>query len=132
MFERLGYGMLTAGTANDLLPVKEGQKQVVAFAATTDPPPTQANHLARLHQAIVAANTATGFYATRGFSRHAEAYAKTARLGEAVTCSKGRAVPPAIARGLSVQVTEVGSTSRTYMPPRRYTRREVSPLHSRP
>ena len=43
--------------------------------------PTQANHLTRLHQAIIATNAAGGFYVTtRGFSRDAEAYAKTAPI----------------------------------------------------
>ena len=43
--------------------------------------PTQANHLTGLHQAIITTNSAGGFYVTtRGFSRDAEAYAKTAPI----------------------------------------------------
>jgi restriction endonuclease Mrr len=43
--------------------------------------PTQVNHLTRLHQSIVRANAASGFYVTtRGFLRDAEAYAKTAPI----------------------------------------------------
>jgi restriction endonuclease len=81
MLERLGYELLTAETATDLLAIKDGRKHVVAFAATTDQLPTQANHLSRLHQTIIATNAAGGFYVTtRGFSRDAEAFAKTAPI----------------------------------------------------
>jgi restriction endonuclease Mrr len=79
MLERLGYELLTPETADDLLAIKDGKKYVVAFASTSDPAPVQANHLIELHRAVVAANAAKGFYVTtRGFSRDAEAYAKTA------------------------------------------------------
>jgi len=73
MLERLGY--------DDLLATKSGEKCVVAFASTSDPLPTQANHLTELHRAVIARNAVRGFYVTtRGFSRDAEAYAKTAPL----------------------------------------------------
>jgi hypothetical protein len=81
MLERLGYELLTPETANDLLALKDAKKYLVAFASTSDPLPVQANHLTRLHQAIVTQNAASGFYiTTRGFSRDAEAYAKTAPI----------------------------------------------------
>ncbi len=170
MLERLGYELLTAETTKDLLAIKDDRKHVVAFAATTDQLPTQVNHLTRLHQAIIAANAASGFYVTtRGFSRDAEDYAKTAPIklvdgpklvasikrsmegmpapesykamcrecgdivahrldkAEAITCSSGHAVAPTIARAsLSVRTQPGGSTSRTYEPPRVYTRREMN------
>jgi len=78
MLVNLGYELLTTETAKDLLAIKDGRKHVIAFASTTDQLPTQANHLTRLHQAIIAANAAGGFYVTtRGFSRDAEAFAKS-------------------------------------------------------
>jgi hypothetical protein len=132
--------------------------------------PTQANHLTRLHRAIMAANAAGGFYVTtRGFSRDAEAYAKTAPIklvdgpalvksitrsmegipapdsykamcrqcgdivtlrldrAEAIPCTNGHPVAPTIPRtSLAVQVQPGGSTSRSYSPPRVFTRREVN------
>jgi Restriction endonuclease len=170
MLERLGYELLTSETARDLLVVKDGRKYVVAFAVTTDPLPTQTNHLTRLHQSIIAANAASGFYVTtRGFSRDAEAYAATAPIklvdgpklvastkrsmegmpvpdsykvmcrecgdivahrldkAEAISCSSGHAVAPTIARAsLAVRTQPGGSMSRTYQPPRVYTRREMN------
>jgi Restriction endonuclease len=170
MLERLGYELVTPETAKDLLVIKGGEKHVVAFAATTDPLPTQANHLTELHRAIIAKTAAGGFFVTtRGFSRDAEAYAKTAPIklvdgpklvasikrsmegmpapesykamcrecgdivahrldkAEAITCRSGHAVAPTIARAsLSVRTQPGGSTSRTYEPPRVYTRREMN------
>ncbi len=175
MLERLGYELLTPETATDLLATKDGKKYLVAFASTSDPQPVQANHLTRLHSAIVTNNTAAGFYVTtRGFSRDAEAYAATAPIklvdgpklvasikrsmegmpaldsyraicrqcgeivthrldrAEAVTCKRAHDVPPTIARAaLAVRVQPGGSTSRTYEPARRYTRREVSAHNSK-
>jgi hypothetical protein len=175
MLERLGYELLTPETASDLLTMKDGQKFVVAFASTSDPQPVQANHLTRLHSAVIAVNAAAGFYiTTRGFSRDAEAYAATAPMklvdgpklvasikrsmqgvpaldtyramcrqcGEIVThrldradaiqCSSGHPVPPTIAHAaLAGCITAIGSTSRTYEPPRRYTRREVNAHNSK-
>ena len=64
-----------------MLAIKDGEKYVVAFASTSDPAPTQANHLTELHRAVIATNAVNGFYVTtRGFSRDAEAYAKTAPI----------------------------------------------------
>jgi hypothetical protein len=175
MLERLGYEMLTPETAADFQAMKDGLKYVVAFASTSDPLPVQANHLTRLHQAIVTNNAGGGFYiTTRGFSRDAEAYAATAPIklvdgpklvasikrsmgstpvpesykamcrqcgeivthkldrAEAIRCSGGHAVPPTIAgASLAVRATEGGSSSSTYEPPRRYTRREVSAHNSK-
>jgi restriction endonuclease Mrr len=52
-----------------------------AAASAMDQLPTQANHLTRLHEAVIAKTAAGGFYVTtRGFSRDAEAYAKTAPI----------------------------------------------------
>jgi hypothetical protein len=170
MLERLGYELLTPETADDLLAIKDGQKYVVACASTSDPLPTQANHLTGLHQAIIATNAARGFYVTtRGFSRDAEAYAATAPIKlvdgpklvasikrsmdglpapdsykamcrqcgeivthrldqkEAIACKGGHPVAPTIARAaLDVGARPGGSTSRTYEPPRHYTRREIN------
>ena len=176
MLERLGYELVTPETAKDLLVIKDGEKHVIAFAATTDPLPTQANHLTELHRAIIAKTAAVSFYVTtRGFSRDAEAYARTAPIirlvdgpkliasikrsmegtpapdiykamcrqcgdvvthslakAAAISCSNGHPVAPTIARAsLSVAAQPGGSTSRTYEPPRHYTRREVNAHNSR-
>jgi len=81
MLERRGYQLLTPETANNLLAIKDGEKCVVAFASTSDPAPVQANHMIELHRVVTDTNAAKGFYVTtRGFSRDAEAYAKTAPL----------------------------------------------------
>ena len=81
MLERRGYELLTPETAEDLLAIKDGEKCVVAFASTSDPAPTQANHMIELHRLVIDTSAAKGFYVTtRGFSRAAEAYAKTAPL----------------------------------------------------
>lgn len=51
---------------------------------------------------------------------------------EAKTCSAGHTVPPTIARAaIAPRRQEGGSTSRTYEPPRRYTRREVNAHNSK-
>ena len=170
MLERLGYELLTPETADDLLAIKDGEKCVVAFASTSDPAPVQANHMIELHRVVTDTNAAKGFYVTtRGFSRDAEAYAKTAPLTmvdgpqlvasikrsmeglpapdsykamcrqcgaivthrldrtEAITCKSGHPVAPPIARAaLDVGARPGGSTSRTYEPPRPYSRREVN------
>ena len=170
MLERRGYQLLTPETADDLLAIKDGEKCVVAFASTSDPAPVQANHMIELHRVVTDTNAAKGFYVTtRGFSRNAEAYAKTAPLTmvdgpqlvaaikrsmeglpapdsykamcrqcgaivthrldrtEAITCKSGHPVAPPIARAaLDVGARPGGSTSRTYEPPRPYSRREIN------
>jgi hypothetical protein len=44
---RITNELLTPERAADLLAIKDGQKLVIAFASTSDPQPTQANHLRR-------------------------------------------------------------------------------------
>jgi hypothetical protein len=51
--------------------------------------------------------------------------------GEALACANGHAVPPTIAKAALADRQEGGSASRTYAPPRRYTRREVNAHNSR-
>ena len=81
MLERLDYELLTRKRRPICSRSRTGKKYVIAFASTSDPLPTQANHLTRLHSAVIANNAAAGFYiTTRGFSRDAEAYASTAPL----------------------------------------------------
>lgn len=46
--------------------------------------------------------------------------------GEAVSCRNGHPVAPTLAKAAFADRQEGGSTSRTYTPPRRYTRREVN------
>jgi hypothetical protein len=174
MLEHLGYELLTAETAGDLLAGKDGKKYVIAFASTTDQSATRPNDLARLHAAVINANADAGLYITpRGFTRDAEVYAATAPLklvdgpqliaalartgresapatykamcrqcgeivshsldrAEAIPCPNGHAVAPTIARAaLVIRKPEGGSTSRSYTPPKVYTRREVNAHNSK-
>ena len=50
--------------------------------------------------------------------------------GEAVPCANGHPVAPTIAQAAFTR-QEGGSTSRTYTPPRPYTRREINAHNSR-
>jgi hypothetical protein len=79
MLERVGHAMITS--TPELVTVKNARKYITACAVPTDPAPTRMPALRRLHEAIVAANAARGFYVTpRGFTPEAEHYAESAPL----------------------------------------------------
>jgi Restriction endonuclease len=79
MLERLGHVLIT-GTP-DLVTTKEGRKYITACAVPTDQTPVKTPALSRLHDAIVAANAARGFYVTpRSFTPAAEQYAESAPI----------------------------------------------------
>jgi hypothetical protein len=81
MMERLGHTIITEPSAADLVTVKEGRKFITACARPADPTPTATRDLARLHEAVIAANAHTGIYVTtRAFTREAEEYAATAPI----------------------------------------------------
>ncbi len=78
MLERLGYELLTPETAADLLAIKDGKKYLVAFASTLDPQPVQANHLTRLHSAIVSNKGSSGNIPEQHFERIVMSYQRVA------------------------------------------------------
>ena len=74
MWERFGHVIVT--TAPNLVTTKNGRKFITACARPTDPTPTGAPDLARLHQTVIAANAARGIYVTpRSFTAEAQQYA---------------------------------------------------------
>jgi hypothetical protein len=79
MLERLGHSVVSTG--GDIVTVKEGRKYVTACAKPTEQTPTKAPALRRLHNAVIAANAARGFYVTpRSFTPEADYYAASAPI----------------------------------------------------
>jgi hypothetical protein len=79
MLERLGHVLISS--VSDLVTQKGGRKYITACATPTDQTPTKTPALRRLHDAVIAANAARGFYATpRGFTPEAEYYAASAPI----------------------------------------------------
>jgi restriction endonuclease len=95
MLERLGHTLITDPAASELVSTKEGRKFITACANSADPAPTMIPALQRLHDRIVAASAAAGFYVTaRTFTDQAHQYAETAPIhlvdGELLTRSMNR------------------------------------------
>jgi hypothetical protein len=81
MMERLGHTIVTDPTAPDLVTIKDGGKRIVACATPSDPAPTGTRAIARLHDAVIAANAQRGIFVTaRTFTPDAVHYAKTAPI----------------------------------------------------
>ncbi|WP_158920900.1 restriction endonuclease [Acidisphaera sp. S103] len=81
MMERLGYEVITGEDAAYLVTLKTGAKHLVACGSPATFEPTPLRDLARLHDAVIAANAVSGFFVTaRRFTPEAEAYAATAPL----------------------------------------------------
>jgi hypothetical protein len=79
MLERLGHTLITDPAAPELVTTKAGRKFITAYANPADPAPTMIPALQRLHDRIVAASAAAGFYVTaRTFTDEAQHYAETA------------------------------------------------------
>jgi hypothetical protein len=79
ILERLGHTVVSSVT--DIVTTKQGRKYVTACATPTEQTPTKAPALRRLHDAVIAANSARGFYVTpRGFTPEAEHYAASAPI----------------------------------------------------
>jgi hypothetical protein len=79
----------------DLVSTKDGRKFITACANPGDPAPTMIPALQRLHDRVVAASAAAGFYVTaRTFTDEAQQYADTAPIhlvdGELLTRSMNR------------------------------------------
>ena len=79
MMERLGHSLVTDPSAADLVTIKDGEKFIVACARPGDLAATPRRDLARLHDAVVAANAKAGLFITpRGFTGDAVEYAAAA------------------------------------------------------
>ena len=81
MAERFGYEIAGDPSAVDLVIIRAGDKRIVACSSPGDVAPVSMQALARLHDAIITANAASGFYATaRSFTEGAEDYAASAPI----------------------------------------------------
>jgi hypothetical protein len=81
MLERFGHTIITDPSAPDLVTIKAGRKFITACATPADLMPTATRDLARLHDAVIAANAARGYFITaRSFTGAAEQYAESAPL----------------------------------------------------
>jgi HJR/Mrr/RecB family endonuclease len=79
MLERFGHAIITDPTAPDLVTSRDGRKFVTACARPADPAPTATREIARLHDAVIAANAQRGFFITaRRFTAEAEQHAESA------------------------------------------------------
>jgi hypothetical protein len=79
MLEHRGHTVVSGVT--DIVTTKEGRKYVTVCATPTDQTPSKTPALKRLHDAIIAANAARGFYVTpRSFTPEAEHYAARAPI----------------------------------------------------
>ena len=77
MLEHFGHTIVTNPNAADLVTTKQGRKFVTACATPADLRPTGTRERARLHEAVIAANAARGFFVTaRSFTGQAEKYAE--------------------------------------------------------
>lgn len=78
MLERLGHVLISIG---DLVTTKDGRKYITVCATPTDQTPTKTPALRRLHEAVITASAARGFYVTpRAFTPEAEHYAASAPI----------------------------------------------------
>jgi Restriction endonuclease len=79
MLERLGHTVISSVT--DIVTIKDGRKYITACAMPTEQTPTKAPAVRRLHDAVIGANAARGFYVTsRSFTPEAEHYAASAPI----------------------------------------------------
>jgi hypothetical protein len=95
MLERLGHTLITDPAAPELVSTKDGRKFITTCANPGDPTPTMIPALQRLHDRVLAASAAAGFYVTaRTFTDQAQQYAETAPIhlvdGELLTRSMNR------------------------------------------
>ena len=75
MWQRFGHEIITGPSMAHLVTTKGGRKFITGCADAADP---IAREIARLHQAIIAANAEHGFFITpRGFSPEVRAYAES-------------------------------------------------------
>src|SRR5271170_5003001 len=81
MLERFGHAIITDPSAPELVTTKAGRKFITACATPAELMPTGTRDLARLHDAVIAANAERGFFITaRSFTDAAEQYAESAPL----------------------------------------------------
>lgn len=81
MLQRFGHDIVTDPNAPFLVTTKAGKKFITECAVPTDTAPTGTRKLAALHDAVIAANAARGFFITvRSFTEAAGEYAESAPL----------------------------------------------------
>jgi Restriction endonuclease len=81
MLERFGHTIISNPEAPELVSSKLDKKFITACATPADLAPTGTRDLARLHDAVIAANAQRGFFITaRSFTDQAEKYAESAPL----------------------------------------------------
>src|SRR5271163_1627743 len=81
MLERFGHTIIGNPEAPALVTTKAGRKFITACATPAELMPTGTRDLARLHDAVIAANAERGFFITaRSFTDAAEQYAESAPL----------------------------------------------------
>jgi Restriction endonuclease len=116
MLERFGHTIVTDPNTADFVTTKQGRKFVTACAAPADPTPTGTRDLARLHEAVIAANAERGYFITaRGFTEQAETYANSApldlfdgkRLVKALNQSKKHVLLPQTYKAMCCQCGEI-------------------------
>src|SRR5271155_2937760 len=116
MLERFGHTIISNPEAPELVSVKLDKKFVTACARPADLIPTGTRDLARLHDAVIAANAQRGFFITaRGFTEQAEQYAESApldlidggRLIKALNQSKKHVLLPQTYKAMCHQCGEI-------------------------
>jgi hypothetical protein len=116
MLQRFGHTIINDPTAPELVTTKAQQKFITVCAAPAELAPTGTRELARLHDAVIAANAARGFFITaRGFTDAAEPYAETApvdlidgkRLVKALNQSRKGILMPQTYRAMCGQCGEI-------------------------
>jgi Restriction endonuclease len=95
LMQRLGYEVVNDPAAPVLVTLKDGKKHLVMCATPSDPMPTGTRNVARLHEAVIAANASNGIYiTTRTFTDDAYNYEK----GAPITLVDGTALAKAFER----------------------------------
>lgn len=116
MLQRFGHQIITNPTAPDLITTKAEKKFVTRCATPTELKPISTRELAPLHDAVIAANAARGFFITvRSFTDAAEQYAETApldlidgkRLVKALNQSRKHVLMPQTYKAMCCQCGEI-------------------------
>src|SRR5271170_3754844 len=116
MLERFGHAIITDPSAPELVTTKAGRKFITACATPAELMPTGTRDLARLHDAVIAANAERGFFITaRSFTGQAEQHAESApidlidgaRLVKALNQSKKHVLLPQTYKAMCRQCGEI-------------------------
>src|SRR5271170_575516 len=116
MLERFGHAIITDPSAPELVTTKAGRKFITACATPAELMPTGTRDLARLHDAVIAANAERGFFITaRSFTETAEQYAESApvdlidgkRLVKALNQSRKHVLMPQTYKAMCQQCGDI-------------------------